>query len=253
MTHPAVEVLGAMVREGAIQAWRRPPGTHEGVFQIQLGPLGLEVRLSPWMGVLGEPKDHIARDIRMTLDVAARQLAAAVHKLLHTCADQPAAECTTAPPREVPELFNMPLPKGYRWPMTRFLGRYKPGPSLQISMLGLYSVARDAYRRSGSMRRVKRDLVALNIALAFDQRLNDADLYAVREVSADRVKSRIRGLCTWRGDWSNAPDLCEGRRRGRLLWDGLGPLCWPVYERGMRSYIGMSPRGGIAWPKLTVS
>ncbi|MEY5061586.1 MAG: hypothetical protein RIS45_1507, partial [Planctomycetota bacterium] len=180
--------------------------------------------------------------------------------------------CATAPPRKVPDLFHMRLPKGYHWPVTTLRGERKrcPVPSQQIGMFGLYSVALDAYRRGGSMRRLKRDLVALNIALAFDQRLNDADLYATREVSADRVRSRIRGLCTYRCGWTNAPDLCGGRRRGPTLWSGDDALCLPLSAREVDeignvpavywpharpyrpSYIG-AQLGGRAWAKLTLS
>lgn len=268
----AIEVLEEMKRKGIIHAWRHIPRGFEDVrFEIYIHPMGIGVVLDALFGFLLST-DLIKRQVQIMFDAAVAELAAAVHKHLHLCVEQPAAECAIAPPHKVPDLFHMRLPKGYRWPVTTLRGERKrhPVPSQQIGMFGLYSVALDAYRRGGSMRRLKRDLVALNIALAFDQRLNDADLYATREVSADRVRSRIRGLCTYRCGWTNAPDLCGGRRRGPTLWSGDDALCLPLSAREVDeigsvptvywpharpyrpSYIG-AQLGGYAWAKLTVS
>lgn len=232
--HPAAALLDEMAAQGRIDAWKRcaPRGLGD-VFQLARGPYGVEVRL-PFV-LWGWPE----MQARALFDEAANRLDVAIRN----CVDQPAAECATVTPRKVPDLFSMPLPKGYRWPMTRFMGKYKPGPSLQISMLGLYFTAQDAYRRTGSMRRLKRDLVAFNIALRFDQRLSDAALYATRSTSAERVRSRVRGICDWRSIYNETPGDCKGTRPA-MLWDGEGPLCWQLTEREAESPYWSLRRGG---------
>lgn len=232
--HPAIPLLEELVRAGAIHGWKHFASGFTNTFHLYRDQYEFPVSFT-----FMETEFWSASSAKMRLQAAVHQLDLAVR----TCADQPAAVCALTP-RKVPDLLDMPLPKGYRWPVTTIMGMFKrnPVPSLQIGMMSLYSAAREAYRRTGSMRRVKRELVALNIALAFDQRQPYDALYATRYTSADRVLQRINGLCQWRHDFLYGrlagSDTCSGESVGD------GPLCLPLPRGG---------RDGFPWARMWVS
>ncbi|MEY5061024.1 MAG: hypothetical protein RIS45_945 [Planctomycetota bacterium] len=113
----AIEVLEEMKRKGIIHAWRHVPRGFEDVFELYIHPMGIGVVLDALFGAFLST-DIIKRQVRIMFDAAVAELAAAVHKRLHLCVEQLATECATAPPRKVPDLFHMRLPKGYHWPVA---------------------------------------------------------------------------------------------------------------------------------------